>query len=70
MSDTQSPEKDAPKDERAKEQAKPAQDTDVPDAAWSEEILEWAIASSTCGGLPRKKDDEEPDAADEEVVCP
>ena len=69
MSDTQSSEKEkeAPKDEHEKELAKP--DADAPDTAWSEEMMEWAIASSTCGGLPHKKD-EAADEKNDKPACP
>ena len=73
MSDNQSPgkEKETPTDERETELAKPNADTS--DAAWSEEIMEWAIASSTCGGLPHKEDETADKAADEKddkPACP
>ena len=38
-----------------KEPVKP--DAEATDTAWSEEMMEWAIASSTCGGLPHKADE-------------
>ena len=58
-SETQSPPKQSPEKTPESRPEQPKQDGTSTDAVWTEEMMQWAIASSTCGGLPHKDEDEQ-----------